>query len=371
MSDAPPASPPRSPGSDAPAGPGERRDVPVLYLAGKGRSGSTLLCRTLGDVPGCVAVGELMRLFGRGVTNGDLCSCGVSVRRCALWAAVLDELRGRAPELDPGRLEDLRARVTEGRGLLRYFFLPGGSPGLEGELAAYRRVLGHLYRAVRDVTGASVVVDSSKNAAYARLLAETEGLRLSVVHLVRDSRGVAHSLSKRKRRPGTKGRREHFEQRGPLGASTLWTAAQLMTKSLRRRTSRFATVRYEDFVRAPRSTAEGILGLVGRSNGRGELAHVDPAGTVRLGEHHLVASNPNRSERGEIDLREDRAWRRRMGALPRGLVTLLTAPLLRRYGYLGDGGGDRPSPRAGAACRPRPGAGTGTGPAQCSRPATE
>lgn len=346
--DGTPSAPSPSPADPADPRSGREADVQVLYLAGKGRSGSTLLCRTLGDVPGFVAVGELMRIFGRGVTNGDLCSCGTPVPRCPLWSDVLDELRRAAPDFDPEHMERLRDRVTEGGDLSRYFFLPGRFPALERRLERYRRVLSGLYRAIREVSGCSVIVDSSKNAAYGRLLSETEGVSLSVVHLVRDSRGVAHSLSKMKRRPGTNGRREFFERRGPLGASTLWTAAQLMTESLRDRAARFTTVRYEDFVHAPRTTVEQILALLGASNGSGELAHVDDTGAVRLGEHHLIASNPNRNERGEIELREDRTWQERMDPLRRGVVTLLTRPLLKRYGYLdGDGRGDPTRSAAG------------------------
>lgn len=324
---------PRSPEATA-APEGDGGDVHVLYIAGKGRSGSTLLCRTLGEVDGCVAAGELMRIFGRGVTNGDLCSCGEPVPACSLWSDVLGEFESRAPELDPERIERLRDRVTEGREFLRYFFLPGRFPRLERRLSDYRRVLSRLYRSIRDVTGCPVVVDASKNAAYGRLLTETRGVSVSVVHLVRDSRGVAHSLSKEKVRPGTAGRVEHFEQRGPLAASTLWTAAQLLAESLRRRTARFVTVRYEDFVSSPRAVAERILELVGRSDGRGQLAHVGPGATLRLGVHHLIASNPNRSQRGRIELREDLEWRHEMSSLREKVVTGLTYPLLRRYGYL-------------------------------------
>lgn len=53
--------------------------VHVLYIAGMGRSASTLLCRTLGSVEGFVGTGELMRIVDRGVASGDLCSCGTAL----------------------------------------------------------------------------------------------------------------------------------------------------------------------------------------------------------------------------------------------------------------------------------------------------
>lgn len=307
--------------------------VEVIYISGKGRSGSTLLCRTLGSVEGFFGAGELMRIFGRGVTNDDLCSCGTPVTRCEVWSEVLDEMGRTAPDFDPDRMERLRDRVTEGVELVPYYFLPGSSADRQEALRSYGRILRALYRAARRVTGCPVVVDSSKNAAYGRILAETPGISLSVVHLVRDARGVSYSLQKRKRRPGTAGRHEHFDIRGPFTGTALWVFAQLMTERLGNRVGRYVRVRYEDFVHAPRRSVESILELLGRSNGKGVLSHVRGR-TVELGVHHLIASNPNRSKRGEIELREDLAWREEMGAARRALVTGLTWPLLRRYDYL-------------------------------------
>lgn len=83
--------------------------------------------------------------------------------------------------------------------------LPGG----------YRALLGHLYRAIRRVTGARVVVDSSKNASYARILADTPGIRLRILHLVRDSRGVAYSLGQLTPRPGARKEDGHGPERDP------------------------------------------------------------------------------------------------------------------------------------------------------------
>lgn len=45
--------------------------VRVLYIAGIGRSGSTLLARALGEVDGFVAAGEVMHFFGRGLVNDE------------------------------------------------------------------------------------------------------------------------------------------------------------------------------------------------------------------------------------------------------------------------------------------------------------
>ena len=48
----------------------------VVYIAGSGRSGSTLLERALGEIPGFVNVGELIDLYRRVADHGELCGCG-------------------------------------------------------------------------------------------------------------------------------------------------------------------------------------------------------------------------------------------------------------------------------------------------------
>ena len=64
------ASPPAAAGAAAERGApaGSPDPVRVLYVAGAGRSGSTVLANLLGEVPGFVSVGEVRFLWERGLT---------------------------------------------------------------------------------------------------------------------------------------------------------------------------------------------------------------------------------------------------------------------------------------------------------------
>ena len=64
-------------------------DPVVIYIAGSGRSGSTMLERALGEMPGFVNVGELIDLFRHVARQGERCGCGELVRRLP----VLDQRR--------------------------------------------------------------------------------------------------------------------------------------------------------------------------------------------------------------------------------------------------------------------------------------
>ena len=77
--------------------------------------------------------------------------------------------------------------------------------------------------------------------------------------------------------------------------------------------------------------ADWVLREILPVEGPGPLAHVN-GHSIQLGVDHLIASNPNRSRRGAIELREDVAWRE-MSAPRRWRVSALTFPLLLRYGY--------------------------------------
>lgn len=306
--------------------------VHVVYIAGIGRSGSTLVCRTLGTVPGFQATGELMRILGRGVTTGDLCSCGSPVRHCEFWSRVWQDLAPRCPDLDFERLERTRRRITEEWELLRYLFLRRRHSQFERDLHDLRRFVAALYKSIRRVTGARTIVDASKSFMFGKLLTETPGVSVDVLHLVRDSRGVAYSLARRAERPGTHGRREHFGQHGAFVGSVFWSAANVATECLGTWTPRIVRVRYEDFVANPSSTMTRVVQALGTAPGNPRLPHVNGR-SVHLGTDHLIASNSNRSRRGEIELQEDLAWTREMAPSQRWLVTGLTFPLLRRYGY--------------------------------------
>lgn len=304
----------------------------MVYIAGIGRSGSTLLARALGSVDGYHTAGEFMHLFGRGMARNEECACGKPVRSCDVWGSVVEDLEADGLCSDPAAVEAFRHRMTESRALLTPF-LPWSSERTHASIDTFRRLLSAAYRSLRRRTGCRVIVDSSKSPAYARILLETPGIRLHVVHLVRDSRGVAFSLEKKRRRPGTRSL-EHLDRRNALVGSTLWTGANLLTESLRGRAASFVRVRYTDFVRSPDAEVGRVLAAVGPERGppARRLPHLNGR-AVRLDVQHVLGSNHVRDEIGELELQEDLEWPRRLSATKRWLVSTLTLPLLLRYGY--------------------------------------
>ena len=135
------------------------------------------------------------------------------------------------------------------------------TPALDADVAAYVSILGALYRAIAEVTGARVIVDSSKIATFAMLLRQVPGLEVRTAHLVRDPRGVVHSWRKSVVRADG-GRRDAMLRYGVASASVRYVAYNALAHGLALR-GRYRFLRYEDLLADPRATVARLLAFAG------------------------------------------------------------------------------------------------------------
>ena len=301
--------------------------IKVLYIAGFGRSGSTMLDNLLGQVDGFFSVGELCYMWDQDLAAHGLCGCGAPLRECEVWGAVLG--KGRIDRIDAREMTRLEKTGTRIRHL-PLMLVPRGRKLLASRLSSYTDNLKKLYREIRDTTGARVIVDSSKSPSYGYTLGTIPEIDLYVVHLVRDPRAVAYSWLRKKLQPD-RGDYEYMDQHTPVKSSLAWAVWNAAIETLWRRSpQRYSMLRYEDFVAQPRQALMGILQMVGEENAG--LPFLTERG-IELGVSHTVAGNPNRFKTGTVKLRLDDEWRSRMRFRDRALVTVLTLPVLIRHGY--------------------------------------
>jgi hypothetical protein len=304
-------------------------ELKVVYIVGWGRSGTTVLDNMLGELEGFVSTGEICFFWERGIVAGRRCGCGERVWDCELWSEVLKKEFQGSEAVDAGevarwRKEALRVRHT--RTVLRE--LPG-SPS-HPELASYVDVLGRLYRGVAAVTGAKVIVDSSKRPSDGAAVRLVKGITPYFVHMVRDPRAVAYSWSRPKALKDHD-RRTLMLQHGAAASSLSWVGWNLAAEAIRRREpGHFLRIRYEDFVGSPRKAIDDIAAMLGE-HATG-LEFVDDH-TVSLGGNHTVSGNPSRFSSGPVRLRRDDEWIGKQRPRDRLVSTALALPLLRRYGY--------------------------------------
>jgi hypothetical protein len=310
----------------------------VVYLAGLGRSGSTLLERLLGEMPGACPAGEVVHLWLRGIRDGERCGCGQPFLACPFWEAVGQEAFGGWAQVDVDRITRLRAQVDRSR-FLPQLASPALRRRLQPALDEYVRYYQRLYAAVGQVSGAPVVIDSSKHASLAFCLRSSPGLDLRVIHMVRDPRAVAYSWSKIVDRPeGASG--SQMSTYTPASAALRWNLQNSALQLLSQLGTPTLRVRYEDFTAAPAATLGRIATFAGLPEGP-EFSFLDTDGPGRwwadLEATHTASGNPMRFTTGRIGIRYDGTWQTAMTAGNRRTVTTLTLPLLMRYGYLGGG----------------------------------
>lgn len=304
--------------------------VTVLYIAGSGRSGSTLLERVHGELEDFVNVGELIDLFRRIAPRAERCGCGRAFGDCPFWAAVGKRAFGGWTEGHIAAIQQLQRRVARQRHLPRLVALPLAGRRFRADVAEYGRHYAALYEAIKAEAGVACVVDASKWPVQALALARA-GIDVRVLHLVRDVRGVAHSLGKRDvARPHAVGQNDVMWHNTPAFAALRWVACQSEAELLAYCGLPVTRVRYEDFVRQPRRTVERALAGLDLLPEPSSLAHIGEDHVI-LGQSHGLSGNPSRFRCGEVTLEEDESWRGRMSPRDRIVVTAIGLPMLLRY----------------------------------------
>ena len=303
-------------------------DTKVLLIIGRGRSGSTILDNLLGELDGFFSAGELFNVFKRGLVLGHTCGCGQPVASCALWSKVMGSaLSTPHGPIEPARLVEWQEEVAGAAADTRRLLRVRSTEKTSAALGSYVSVLGRVYAAIAEETGARVIVDSSKRPPHAAYMHLVAGVTPYFVHLVRDPRAVAFSRARPKH---TVDRDMRVE--GAASNALAWMRRNLHSEAVRRRYApgRSLLVRYEDFVAHPQRTLGEIVRLVGEQPG--EFPFVGD-NTATLHPNHSVSGNPSRFETGSVSLRIDDEWLRAQHVKDRLTTTALTWPLLLRYGY--------------------------------------
>jgi len=288
--------------------------VRVVYIAGVGRSGSTLLGRVLSQSGDATFVGEARALPGQ---ISSKCGCGKKVRECRFWSGVLDKV-------------DVDA-VRQARNTFRVRDLVFRHPEVNIPL----RQLTEYYRAIQRESGARVIVDSSKFPSYLFCLSESPGIDVRVLHLVRDPRAIAYSWWKRpihegkQNTPVTKRSYESLRFENPIRSSVIWLIWNHIIKSKWMNNKNYHLLKYEDFCSNPKKYSNKAMSMLGANN----MSEWVSNNEIRLPVQHSIRGNPNRFEEGVTEIEERSAWQSGLSKVEKLIVVGLTAPLLREYGY--------------------------------------
>ncbi len=294
--------------------------IKVVYIAGAGRSGSTVLARLLGQRPDWFDGGEIFR-FPENILKDRVCGCGTRFTECAVWSRILASSLGS--RLDP--------RALSWRGLPvrnRHYMIMSKDRvdrNARGSMAAYLASIEEVYRAIAATTKSAVIVDSSKSPVHGHFLELTGAIDLRVVHLVRDPRAVAYSTACR-RKPGQR-------NQSLFSSIHTWIRWNHLTSRFwgRSPTVPYLLLRYEDFVDQPLGAVRRIADLAGEDVPWEE--HFEGERDVWLRPTHHVSGNVGKHATGRVRLTLDEEWREQMSRQHRLVTTMCCYPWLTRYGY--------------------------------------
>ena len=297
----------------------------ILYIAGMSRSGSTILGNLLGEINGFFTVGEPVYLSAD--NNNWKCGCGMRLNDCTIWNAILQDAFGDKQLAVLHMLEETVLR-THFVGNINTISLMLGAKKMMS-LTEYSSALARLYHSVQKVTAAKVIIDESKSAPYALALGMNPSLEIWILHLVRDSRAVAYSWMRKKKRND---RDDLFmKQIRAITIARKWMIENLALQSFFGKKNRYQFLRYEDFILSPQKYLEGILSWIGINGVPTPL--IGPHTVLIQKEHHLIRSNPAGCFKGLIELKNDDEWLMKMSFLDKSLVTICNWPLLYAYRY--------------------------------------
>ena len=295
----------------------------MLYVLGRGRSGSTIFANVLGELDGYFAGGELRVLWDPVVVRHGSCGCGEPITSCDVWSRVLDGLS----DIDAAEAAELQHEIVRE---MNTFRLLGPAISTWPARERFAQLMGRVYEEIASVTGARVIVDSSKRPSYAAFLRTVPGCDPYFVHLVREPRASAYSWKSRRYRSSA-GSAE-VTRRGPIDSTIRWDLLNLGSEGLLRAvgSSRGIMLRYEDFIASPRPHVERVTRMIAETSWRSPFLDDH---TVVLRPNHTIAGNPSRFATGTLVLEDKAEWRTEQSVVDRWATTLVALPFLKRYGY--------------------------------------
>ncbi len=182
--------------------------VKYLYILSQRYSGSTLLSFLLATHPEISTIGERRKFYVKSIrpsgNTGLQCSCGAYFKDCAFWNGIKEKVLSRVDpatlttnatefQLFPNKYKDKLAQEILRRAWLNNW--PFSKKLFRSRRTLLEQFNRELVRAILEMEGNKVFLDSSKNIQQAFHLSQIEAFDLHIIWLSRDPRAqVASSL---------------------------------------------------------------------------------------------------------------------------------------------------------------------------------
>ncbi|MEO8353149.1 MAG: sulfotransferase, partial [Chthoniobacteraceae bacterium] len=320
----------------------------LAYLLAASHSGSTLLTMLLGAQAGACTVGEL-KATSLGDPEQYRCSCKARIRDCEFWKDLRTAMAERGvPEFDITNAQTsiFEVQSSYARRLLAPLHRSPAletirdtaltlSPSWRTHLRESNRRNLALIQSVLAITGAEVVVDSSKVALRLKYLLQIPALDVRVIRVIRDGRAVSLTYmddwtfadsSDPALRGGGSGTKRPPPRRSMAEAAHEWKRSNEASDSLVARLprSQWTEIRYEELCAEPEATLRRLC----------QFLDLDPE-SVRLDfrsrEQHVIGNGMRMDSTSEIRL--DERWKSNLSSEDLSVFDDVAGELNRKYGY--------------------------------------
>jgi hypothetical protein len=136
----------------------KNKNITVLYIAGNGHSGSTLLDIIIGSSPKVFSAGELTFITRDSILE-EYCSCGSLIQDCEVWSKIIS-IWSKNSTISLEDYKKLRLKYERNKVTLRSLknnWFPSK------EFKQYCLTTQKLFSAIQNVTGKNVIVDSTNS----------------------------------------------------------------------------------------------------------------------------------------------------------------------------------------------------------------
>ncbi|MEM2768827.1 MAG: sulfotransferase, partial [Candidatus Pacearchaeota archaeon] len=295
----------------------------IIFIAGAGRSGSTILDIILGEGENCFSVGELRQIFLYFLPKESLCSCGNTYKTCRFWSEVLFNVFGKndfsSAEINVlSKLHKIVEKIPILNSRNQYNYIKK----FTSEIQEFKDIWKTLYQKIFEVSGCDIIIDSSKTPQYLLILKDMP-FKVYLLHLIRDPRGVAYSWTKKKYEVGIY---RYMKTHHPFTSAREWLIRNFKIERLKKFFNENYLLKYEEFCKAPLILLEDIM----KKFDLKLFPDFIKDNTILIKKKkHLLGGNPVRFLNNNfIEIKCDERWKKDLSFGNKIMVSLLTFPLI-------------------------------------------
>jgi len=264
----------------------------ILYIAGDGHSGTTLLDILLGAHNKAFSVGELNFLPEKGIKNKEFCSCGKPVINCDIWSKIISSWEEkRILKLDEYIF--IQKKLSSKKNIISSYQLLKKPTG---KILDYINDTHSLYEIIFKSTNSDYIIDSSKNPIKILILKHIS-FDFKVIHLVRRFGDVLNSNKKVAKKDLKAGIEHNIIPKKTMYVLFNWLFKNLSTIIFSKGVS-YNKIHYEEIVRDPVKHITNLIDFdtdfTKKLNNRGPFVprHLVAGNKIRMQNELFISDKP-------------------------------------------------------------------------------